>query len=606
MGSITSASGVYFGPPVFGAGTFVTLASNGNLLYYSDDDGATWHAAAFSPSLPHPLSDIAWNGSMFVGLGTSAGCGSACMMVYTSSDGIHWTQQPYTGGSAGVQSPIATVGSTFYVVSNDITGSAVFTSTDGIHWATTGAAVTGPSPYVGASGHSLIPAGSGSGFVTVMSNPLAISTSKDFASWSQSSNLISGEAGAQERVIYANKQFLSVGDDILSSGDGTQWALGQIDSPVPQLSDVAWNGSVYAVVGSQDYWSSDLIHWQVAATPPPASDTIAAGNGLFVAVGSSGLSTSPDGSNWTTVLTPPPNLVGIAWTGNKFVTMSSTFVVPASAVRVSSDGITWGGTPSFTLAGGGALPGGATLGFERLRWTGTELVAAGEMSSASTPILATSPDGVNWTIHSFSSTSVGFSVAKDMEDVVSLDGVLYATNGDGLITSTDDAASWTENSTFPISGAVNSVTTDGTHLIAAGLHGDVIYGTVTHPPTADAGKLTVTAGSSAKGTLVGKPGISGNALLYAFDTQPTHGSFELTDSSKGSYTYTPDASFTGTDKFTFTVTDVASGLVSTPATITATVTAKPSSSSGSGGGGGNFGLLMILGLAGLAARRRRT
>ena len=63
---------------------------------------------------------------------------------------------------------------------------------------------------------------------------------------------------------------------------------------------------------------------------------------------------------------------------------------------------------------------------------------------------------------------------------------------------------------------------------------------------------------------------SGGVLTYAVDTGVTNGS--LVFSSDGSYDYTPNANFNGTDSFTYTVTDAASGET---ATQTVTLTVNP-------------------------------
>ena len=64
---------------------------------------------------------------------------------------------------------------------------------------------------------------------------------------------------------------------------------------------------------------------------------------------------------------------------------------------------------------------------------------------------------------------------------------------------------------------------------------------------------------------------SGGVLTYAVDTGVSNGS--LVFNSDGSYDYTPNANFNGTDSFTYTVTDAASGESSTQ-------TVSPDSQSG--------------------------
>ena len=50
---------------------------------------------------------------------------------------------------------------------------------------------------------------------------------------------------------------------------------------------------------------------------------------------------------------------------------------------------------------------------------------------------------------------------------------------------------------------------------------------------------------------------SGGTLTYAKATDPTNGA--VTVNANGTYSYTPDLNFNGTDSFTYTVTDADSG-----------------------------------------------
>jgi hypothetical protein len=71
--------------------------------------------------------------------------------------------------------------------------------------------------------------------------------------------------------------------------------------------------------------------------------------------------------------------------------------------------------------------------------------------------------------------------------------------------------------------------------------------------------------TDASGTLI--------ASSVTVSTIPGHGSTSV-NASNGAITYTPDAGFTGTDTFQYTVAD-STGAVSAPATVTITVTALP-------------------------------
>jgi hypothetical protein len=91
----------------------------------------------------------------------------------------------------------------------------------------------------------------------------------------------------------------------------------------------------------------------------------------------------------------------------------------------------------------------------------------------------------------------------------------------------------------------------------------------------------------------------------AVQDAPANGSTAV--NGNGTISYTPDANFTGTDSFTYTVKDNA-GEASGAATVTVSVTAAsnppPPPPSGGGGGGGTSGLLLLAALT-LALGQRR-
>ena len=71
-------------------------------------------------------------------------------------------------------------------------------------------------------------------------------------------------------------------------------------------------------------------------------------------------------------------------------------------------------------------------------------------------------------------------------------------------------------------------------------------------PTATASTFSVQADTTYTGTLKGADA-DGDKLTFAATTQPTNG--VLTLKSDGSFTYLPNAEFTGSDKFSFNASD---------------------------------------------------
>ena len=113
---------------------------------------------------------------------------------------------------------------------------------------------------------------------------------------------------------------------------------------------------------------------------------------------------------------------------------------------------------------------------------------------------------------------------------------------------------------------------------------------VNNPPTAEAVSATTTAGTATPVTLAGSD-VETCELGFAVVATAAHGTVSApTDRActpgrpnrdTATVTYTPDAGFTGTDSFTYQVSDGTS-----TATATATVTVNPSGGGGGGGGGG--------------------
>lgn len=81
-------------------------------------------------------------------------------------------------------------------------------------------------------------------------------------------------------------------------------------------------------------------------------------------------------------------------------------------------------------------------------------------------------------------------------------------------------------------------------------------------PVATAASLTTQADTQLTGNLMGTDA-DGNRLTYAVATQPTQGTLMV--NANGSFVYTPTADTTGSDQFTFTVSD--GKLVAAPATV---------------------------------------
>ena len=93
----------------------------------------------------------------------------------------------------------------------------------------------------------------------------------------------------------------------------------------------------------------------------------------------------------------------------------------------------------------------------------------------------------------------------------------------------------------------------------------------TQPAVADVGGLTVVAGKSVTGTLIGTDA-NGDKLLYSLASQPTKGSVLKFNPATGAFEYQAAVDATGTETFTYQVTDGTG--TSAPATVTINITPK--------------------------------
>ena len=87
------------------------------------------------------------------------------------------------------------------------------------------------------------------------------------------------------------------------------------------------------------------------------------------------------------------------------------------------------------------------------------------------------------------------------------------------------------------------------------------------PPTAIGASFSTPTNQALSGQLQGNTNDAGQTLTFALGTKPAHGS--VTVNANGSFSYTPDSGYAGSDAFTFLVND--GYLNSAPATVSITI-----------------------------------
>lgn len=244
-----------------------------------------------------------------------------------------------------------------------------------------------------------------------------IMTSTDGVTWSSQTPAISNKSGAT--VAYGNNMFVAFtagggsGVSSMYSYDGIAWATSTVPSFGNRTSVVYGAGKFVAVANSGvacnpncAITSTDGINWTLRTLPVTDWNSIAYGNGLFVAVGNDFFgpgfaATSTDGVTWSKFSTPN-TFQGIAYGAGKFVAVSDT-----GAVRTSTDGSTW---QNQTAPAANS-------------WTsvsyGNGIFTAVSKSGSGNRVM-TSPDGVTWTSRASAANSGWSSVVYGNDRWVSV------------------------------------------------------------------------------------------------------------------------------------------------------------------------------------------
>jgi hypothetical protein len=232
-------------------------------------------------------------------------------------------------------------------------------------------------------------------------------------------------AGSWTAVVWNGTVFVAVGSNVAAtSPDGITWTARTI--PAGNYNAVAWNGTVLVATGLSGTAASspDGITWTARTFPCSNCDerSVAWSGSLFCAVGSNESITSPDGITWTFNLAfpdgPGSSPRGLVWNGSLFVSVGGN-----NRIFYSNDTVHWVQATSPVLA------------YQGVAWDGLRFVTVGSTATA-----ATSPTGTVWTQRTI---PAGTWVA------VANNGTVFAAVGNGVSATSPDGAIWTSH-TMPL------------------------------------------------------------------------------------------------------------------------------------------------------------
>jgi|GEM_PF-1042883 len=504
--SIVFKDVVWTGSMLVGVG-YNALAAGDVGAVFTSSDGVSWTRRTLG--VLTRLNEIAWSGSVLVGVGSAGG-------IFTSTDGIDWTSR--TSGTSNILNAVEWVDSLFVaagasgtlltspdgitwtarssgtsvyalttVAHNDevivaMSTQTVHTSTDGVTWTSqplttasgtkmvwtgtrfvaVGSLVTRTSPngsnWTSATGTGLSTLGvtwTGTRLVaTGTSGTIVVSSDGD--SWTSAR---SGFTGALNDIIWDGGRFLTIGSgagSVMASPDGETWTTLSPGS-LPTFNDIVWTGTQYVAVGSSSTvrTSPDGVSWTArTAGSGLVFNGVAASPTRLVAVGSNARAVSADdGVTWTTQTGTGAFLSAVVWADTQFVAVGT-----ANAVRRSSDGVTW---TSSTLSGT----------WNGIAWNGSVLVAVGNGGA-----IRTSPDGITWTTRTSGTTGA-------LNDVTWDGSAFRATGAGGVIVTSTDGTVWSLDNTRTTT-ALTGIAHGGGRTVVVATGGTILSsgGFATTPP----------------------------------------------------------------------------------------------------------------------------
>jgi len=271
------------------------------------------------------------------------------------------------------------------------------------------------------------------------------------ANW-QSAN--SAEANEWRGVIYGNSLYVAVArtgtNRVMTSPDAISWTARNV--PVGNYESVAFgNGTFVAVASNKVIYSSDGINWSTSTANAYSWNSVTYGNGVFVAVANSGsrriMYTSNPAAGWT-----EPAVTNKAWNSVCYNAFYGLFMIVGTETDVytSPNGSSWtnraGVLPAASWLGVAANTAGRTVAVS----TDATKAAYYSDNAGVSWINGNAPGGPDWN-----------AIAVNQDDIF----VAVANNGTNRILVSTDATSWSTQ-TAPQDAAWRDITSGGGKYVA--------------------------------------------------------------------------------------------------------------------------------------------
>jgi hypothetical protein len=240
------------------------------------------------------------------------------------------------------------------------------------------------------------------------------------------------------RIVYGNGIFAASGrlnNTFLTSPDAVNWTIRNF--PQGGLWGLAFGRGLFVAVGDNGsgpfiLTSPDAVHWGASLSLPPGTNSfqsIIFDAGKFVVVGGyevqdltgtrsgSYILTSPDATTWTPQTSGDTNnLLSVAYGSNQFVAVSANGYLGQGPTfsETSPDAVHWTSHLAFSdkALQRVSYAAGQFIAFENPQYLSGEPPTQG--------IIATSPDGISWTLRPSVTTNTINAIAYGNNTVVAV------------------------------------------------------------------------------------------------------------------------------------------------------------------------------------------
>jgi hypothetical protein len=429
---LTSVSSIRM---VYGNGVYLTVASGQTGLTNAASksiNGVGWYNAR--PPLSNYWRDLAFGNNTFVLVGNNQLNAAAPNANYATYDGTTWTARTHAGWASNYIGGIAFGAGLFTTVLYGTTQG--YSSADGITWSST----TLPSASNWTRVRFI-----NNNFVAIASGTTAAAYSANGTTWTAATTAASS---AWSDVTYANGIYVMIsntaGTTYQTSTDLVTWTSRTFPVSIT-ASNINTDGSKFYVLFEATYYltSTNGINWEFnPASVANHNDTAYVNGKMFSFAGLYRNSTS---NNPCAVLDVPTKYISAGTVTSAQSTIAFAFgggtyvaITPAQTnfFQYSTNGFTWTLSNSLSVLG-------ANLACVSVAYGAGLFVAVG----GSTTQYLTSPDGINWTVRSYTTTSTVSSIVYGGgQFVLVTTGTTVLTSPDGLAwtTRTGNNNSWAQ------------------------------------------------------------------------------------------------------------------------------------------------------------------